>query len=124
MVATSGANAPDVDKIVRSAIDAEMERGDTIALADSIDADYEKAICARFSTFVPAREYLIPPEKITEYYNMIKVIFKHLHYAIATLISTYYYLIDVSIPPEDEDNEEMGAIEELHYKERIIVFYV
>ena len=87
VVATSLANAPDADQLVRSAIDAEMEKGDTIALANAIDADYEKAICARFSTFGPAREYLIPKEKISEYYKMIKGIFKHLHYAIATLIS-------------------------------------
>ena len=122
MVATAGANELDADKLVRSAIDAEMERGDTIALAKSIDADYENAICDRFSTFGPAREYLISKEKITEYYNSIKVIFKHLHYAMATLMSSRYYSIDVSIPPEDEENEEMGAIEELHHKERIIVF--
>ena len=122
VAATSCANELDVDKLVRSAIDAEMERGDTIALANSIDSDYEKAICERFSTFGYAREYLISKEKITQYYQMLKSIFKHLHYAIATLISTRYYSIDVSVPPEDDENEEMGEMEELHYKERIIVF--
>ena len=50
VVATAGANELDADKLVRSAIDAEMERGDTIALANSIDADCEKAISDRFST--------------------------------------------------------------------------
>ena len=120
--ATGCADELDADNLVRSAIDAEMERGDTIALANSIDADYEQAISDRFSKFGPARDYLISTEKITEYYNMIKVIFKHLHYSMATLMSSRYYSIDVSLPPEDDEIEEMGKIEELHHKERIIVF--
>ena len=112
--ATSCANELDVEKIVPSAINAEMEQGDIIALANSIDSDYEKVICERFSTFGYTCEYLISKEKITGYYNMLKVIFKHLHYA-TTLISSQYYLAN--------DNERSSRTSNNNDVCRLLAFF-
>ena len=90
-------------------------------MADLVDADYEEAISNTFSNFRRAHHYLLSPEKIKEYYDIIKSKFRYLHYAMAIFMSSKYYSINVALS-EDEDDEMMSEDEEIHFKERLIVF--
>ena len=121
VIANPNAGKIDEDAIVRSLIDLELERADIVELADLVDADYEEAISNTFSNFRRARHYLLSPEKIKEYYDIIKSKFRYLHYAMAIFMSSKYYSINVALP-EDEDDEMMSEDEEIHFKERLIVF--
>ena len=121
VIANPNAGKIDEDAIVRSLIDSELERADIVELADLVDADYEEAISNTFSNFRRARHYLLSPEKIKEYYDIIKSKFRYLHYAMAIFMSSKYYSINVALS-EDEDDEMMSGDEEIHFKERLIVF--
>ena len=57
-------------------------------MANLIDADYEEAISNTFSNFRRARNYLLSPEKIKKYYDIIKSKFRYLHYTMATFTSS------------------------------------
>ena len=139
------ASDEDVDRALemqmRKRLQTEIDDKNLVRFADDIDAEYKNAFIKQYQTFTHASEFLLPREKIAQFYDDFKKAFPSCHDLMAFIISSDSYRVELAnnfdgsdVPSQsgitetdvnDDDNVELDqdAHELLHNRERAILEY-